>query len=71
LVESEGFAVLKAIVDDKLQSISVSLDERMYAIASRANLSRSEVIVTGDLTRAGQRWQMTNPRLEEVPPDDP
>jgi hypothetical protein len=43
----------------------------MYAIASRANLSRSEVIVTGDLTRAGQRWQMTNPRLEEVPPDDP
>lgn len=68
--EKEGSITVRAIVDDKLQSISVLLDEPMYAIASKANRERREVVVTGDLSRVRQRWQLTNATITEVLPDD-
>jgi len=73
--EVEGVVTLKARVDDKMQSVRAILDQANYSTATRAHEAKAPVIVTGDLERVGQRWQMTNARLidleeEEVADDD-
>ncbi len=66
----EGVVTLRAMVDDRLQSVSAVLDQANYSIAVRAHDAKTPVIVTGDLERVGQRWQMTNATVRELPPDD-
>jgi len=68
--ESVGTVTLKAIVDDKLQSVRAHLDDTTYSIASQANLARAPVVMTGDLKRVGQRWELTNTTVRDVPDDD-
>ena len=68
--EVKGLVTLKAMVDDKLQSVSAILDQTNYSIAVSAHEARLPVIVTGDLERIGQRWQITNANVREFPAAD-
>jgi hypothetical protein len=56
----EGLVTLKAMVDEKVQSVRVILDQANYSIALKAHDEKVAVIVKGDLERVGARWQLTN-----------
>lgn len=68
--EVEGLVTLKAIVDDKLQSVRAVLDQANYSVAVQAHDKKTPVIVKGDLERVGQRWQLTNARVTGISSDD-
>ena len=68
--EVEGVVTLKAMIDDKVQSVKAVLDQATYKVAVQAHGAKTPVIVTGDLERVGQRWQMTNASVREFPADD-
>lgn len=68
--EVEGVVTLKAIVDDKMQSVRAVLDQTNYSTDVQAHDAQKQVIVTGDLERVGQRWQITNANVRELPADD-
>jgi hypothetical protein len=61
--EIEGLVTLKAMVDDKIQSVRGVLDQANYSIAVQAHDAKTPVVVQGDLERVGQRWQLTNARV--------
>jgi hypothetical protein len=65
--EIEGLVTLKALVDDRPQSVSAVLDQTNYSAAVKAHDAKTPVIVTGDLERVGQRWQLTNASVRELP----
>jgi hypothetical protein len=58
--EVEGLVTLKAVIDDKLQSVSAVLDQANYSTAVRAHEAKIPVRILGDLERVKQRWQLTN-----------
>lgn len=64
--EVEGVVTLKAIVEDKMQSVRAVLDQANYSTAVQAHDAQKQVIVTGDLERVGQRWQLTNASVREL-----
>jgi hypothetical protein len=68
--EVEGVVTLKAIVEDKLQSVSSILDQANYSIAVQAHEAKTQVIVTGDLERVRHRWQLTNAVVRPLPQDE-
>ncbi len=68
--EVEGVVTLKAMVEDKIQSVRAVLDQANYGTAVSAHGARAPVIVTGDLERVGQRWQLTNAIVRALPSDD-
>ena len=68
--EVEGVVVLKAMVDERPQPVSVILDQANYSVAVHAHAAKTPVIVTGDLERVRQRWQMTNANIRELPADE-
>jgi hypothetical protein len=62
----EGLVTLKAIVDDRPQSIRAVFDQANYSVAVRAHDAKTPVVVRGDLERVGQRWQLTNANIYET-----
>ena len=68
--EVEGVVVLRAMVDERPQPVSVILDQANYSVAVHAHAAKTPVIVTGDLERVRQRWQMTNANIRELPADE-
>jgi hypothetical protein len=68
--EVEGVVTLKAIVEDKMQSVRAVLDQTNYSTAVQAHDAQNQVIVTGDLERVGQRWQLTNGNVRDLPTED-
>jgi len=68
--EVDGVVTLKAIVEDKMQSVRAVLDQANYSTAVRAHDAQKQVIVTGDLERVGQRWQITNASVRELPAEE-
>jgi hypothetical protein len=68
--EVDGVVTLKAIVEDKMQSVRAVLDQANYSTAVRAHDAQKQVIVTGDLERVGQRWQLTNASVRELPAEE-
>ena len=66
----EGTVTLKAVVDEKLTSVTMDLDKPQYSLAVRAHESRSLFVLEGDLDRVGQRWSLRNPRHVEPPSMD-
>jgi hypothetical protein len=68
--EVEGVVTLTAMIDDRSQPVTAVLDQANYSVAVRAHAAKTPVIVTGDLERVGQRWQMTKVNLREMPADD-
>jgi hypothetical protein len=72
----EGLVTLRAMVDDRPQSVRAVLDQANYSIAVQAHDSKTPVVVKGDLERVGQRWQITNAQVTsllqiETGEDDP
>ena len=65
--EIEGVVTLKAIVEDKMQSVRAVLDQENYRTATQAHEAKEQLIVTGDLERVGQRWQLTNAMVRLLP----
>jgi hypothetical protein len=68
--EVEGVVTLKALVDDRMRPVSAILDQANYSVAVRSHAANTPVIVTGDLEHVGQRWQMTNVSVREMPAND-
>jgi hypothetical protein len=68
--EIEGVVTLRAMIDDKSQSVTAVLDQANYSIAIQAHKSRTPVIVKGDLEHVGHRWQMTNAAMRLFTDDD-
>jgi hypothetical protein len=68
--EVEGLVTLRAVLDDKLQSVRAILDQANYSVAVQAHDKQIPVIVRGDLERVGQRWQLTNASVARLGPDD-
>jgi hypothetical protein len=69
--EVEGVIMLNAMIEGRPQQVSAVLDQASYGVASRAHAARTPLILTGDLERVGQRWQMTNVvNVRELPADD-
>jgi hypothetical protein len=66
----EGLVTLKAMVDEKPQSVRAVLDQSNYSIAVRAHDNKLPVIVKGDLERVGQRWQLTNAQVTNLSNDE-
>lgn len=66
----EGLVTLKAMVDEKPQSVRAVLDQSNYSIAVRAHDNKIPVIVKGDLERVGQRWQLTNAQVKTLTNDE-
>jgi hypothetical protein len=62
----EGLVTLRAMVDDKPQSVTAVLDQANYTVAVRAHEGKTPVIIHGDLERVGQRWQMTNATVQDI-----
>jgi hypothetical protein len=67
--EVEGVVTLRAMVDERVQSVSAVLDQVNYGVAVRAHAAKTPVIVTGDLERIEHRWQMTKVNVRELPAD--
>jgi hypothetical protein len=72
--EEHGAATLKAVIDEKLCSVGVRFDPHDFDKATHAIRDKTPLIVTGDLERVGQRWQMSRAKVHDVPnatePDD-
>lgn len=59
----QGLVTLKAVIDNKPQSVRAVLDQANYSIAVQAHESRTPIVVKGDLERIGQRWQLTSAQI--------
>jgi hypothetical protein len=66
----EGVVTLRAMLEEKLQSVSAILDQANYGIAVQAHRLQTPVIITGDLERVGHRWQITNAVVREFPAEE-
>ena len=64
--EMEGTITMRATIDDKAQSVTAVLNQSDYHRAIQAHDAKSAVIAVGDLERVGQRWQLLNPRIDDV-----
>lgn len=64
--ETDGTITMRAPVDDKVQSVTVVLNQSDYHRAIQAHHEKSAMIVKGDLERFGQRWRLLNPRISDV-----
>ena len=68
--QDKGVVTVKAMIDDRIQSVSVQLDDKPYRDALDANGNKTPVILRGDLERLGSRWQMVRATLATVRDDD-
>ena len=62
----DGTIRLVADVDGRQQSIVAVLEREDYHQAVQAHHDKAMVVLTGDLDRAGRRWHLLNPHLENV-----
>jgi len=58
--EAAGLVTLKALVDNRIQSVRAMLDQASYSLAVRAHDRKLPVIVRGNLECVGQRWQLSS-----------
>lgn len=68
--EVDGLVTLKALVDDKFQSVRAVLDQASYSLAVHAHDRQVPVVVRGDLERVGQRWQLGGAELVTIGSED-
>ena len=64
--DEDGSIRLATRIDGQPQSVAAVLEQRDYERAVRAHGDRALVVLTGDLERIGQRWQLLNPTVSEV-----
>lgn len=64
--EEDGMIRLNTLIENKEQSVKAFLGRSDYEKAVRAHREQALAILSGDLERVGQRWQLLNPRLDGV-----
>lgn len=67
--EVDGLVTLKVFIENRLQSVRAIFDQANYSQAVHAHDSKLQVLVSGDLERVGQRWQLTNGDIIALEPD--
>lgn len=65
----QGQVTVKTFIDDKMQSVSATLDDELYRLALKAHDDRTPIILRGDLERAKSRWQVVHPDVQIVAMD--
>jgi hypothetical protein len=68
--EADGVVTFKVAVDEKIQSVRATLDQGSYEMAVEAHGAKKPVLVTGDLRRVGERWQLDNPSIRFLPDEE-
>lgn len=54
--ETEGVVTLKALIDERVQSVAARLDDYNYDLAVSAHREHQPIVLRGDLARNKQRW---------------
>ena len=68
--EEDGTISLNTSVNEKRQTVTVFLERQDYERVVQAHRDQEIVILSGDLERKGERWQLINPHLEQVSPNE-
>ena len=68
--EEEGKISLKTEIDGKTQSVTAVLSQSEYSRAIKAHADQAMVVFEGDLERVGHRWNLRNPRIKTVIPNE-
>ena len=64
--ETSGTVTFHVKVDGVNRSVSALLPYDLYRQAIRAHDEKATVVLRGDLERAGERWHLLNPSIEDV-----
>ncbi len=64
--DTEGAVTLRTSIDGKNQSVVAVLPQSDYHRAVEAHKAKAPVVMRGDLERAGQRWRLLNPVIDDV-----
>ena len=64
--DTDGTVTLRTSIDGSNQSVVTALPQSDYHRAVEAHKTKAPVVVRGDLERAGQRWRLLNPSIEDV-----
>ena len=64
--DTDGTVTLHTSINGSNQSVAVVLPQQDYYRAIRAHKKKTPVVMQGDLERAGQRWRLLNPSIEDV-----
>ena len=64
--DTEGTVTLRTSIDGSNQSVVTVLPQSDYHRAIEAHKTKAPVVMRGDLERAGQRWRLLNPSIEDV-----
>ena len=67
---TDGRISLRTVVDRQPLAVVAVLKQTDYEQAIQAHKDRATVTLTGDLERAGQRWRLLNPHIENILRDD-
>lgn len=69
--KTQGKVTVQTPVDGHNRSVLAVLRQSDYERCVQAHKDTRSVIMVGDLTRVGQRWHLSNPRIEGfVPPEE-
>jgi len=68
--EEDGTIRLNTMVDNKNISVTAMLERQDYEQAVQAHRDKALAILSGDLERIGQRWQLLNAQFEGVLRDE-
>ena len=64
--ETDGTVTLRTSIDGRNQSVVAVLPQSDYHRAIQAHRMKSPVVIRGDLEKAGRRWRLLNPSIEDV-----
>ena len=64
--DTDGTVTLRTSIGGNNQSVVTVLPQSDYHRAIEAHKTKAPVVMRGDLERAGQRWRLLNPSIEDV-----
>ncbi len=63
---ADGMVTLRTSLDGRNQSVGALLRQSDYHRAIQAHRKKAPLVVRGDLERAGRRWRLLDPSIEDV-----
>lgn len=63
---ADGMVTLRTSLDGRNQSVGALLRQSDYHRAIQAHRRKAPIVVRGDLERAGRRWRLLDPSIEDV-----
>ena len=68
--DTDGTVSLRTSIAGKNRSVTAVLPQSDYNLAIQAHKEKTPVVMRGDLEKAGQRWRLLGPSIEDVIVDD-